>query len=273
MNAIRIWITLLLVIGCASGAATPAQAESDSEEAQSAWNGEFRLWDVRKTAKRQMWVLALPSQRAKVVTFFGYVGSKLCSYLTDEIGKRIADWDLRFIATAVMDKDETEYKAKNLVGTIDEAPLVSRITSKCTKLAKLNDGQTEAPGNPLLIVTNRFVPGAESDFAFWTDNEHVLGELSAGWVDLGTLSDGQWKRKYFDWSEDSATPQVGGHVKATRRSHLHADYLRYRDETKLWLEGPIVDVIRSGDHFRVDAVKELGGGSFWAKIRPSVGLQ
>lgn len=272
MNAIRIWITMLFIICWASGAATHAQVESTSEKMdQSTWNGEFRLWDVRKTDRLKMWELALPSKRAKVVTFFGYVGTKMCGYLlTDEIGKRIADWDLRFIATAVMDRDGTEYKAKNLVGTVDEAPLVSRITNKC---AEPNDGKTGTSDNPLLIVTNRFVPGTESDFALWTDNEHVLGELSAGWVDLGTLSDGQWTRKYFDWSEDSATPQVGDQVKATERNHLYADYLRYRGETKLWLEGPIVDVIRSGDHFHVDAVKELDEGSVWAKIRPSVDLQ
>ena len=272
MNAIRIWITLLFIICWASGAATRAQAESVSEKMdQSTWNGEFRMWDVKKTDSRKMWELAFPSKRASVVTFFGYVGTKLCSFLTDdEIGKRIADWDLRFIATAVMDKDETEYKAENLVETIDEVPLVSRITNKC---AELNDGQTGTSDNPLLIVTNRFVPGAKSDFAFWTDNEHVLGELSAGWVELGTLSDGQWTRKYFDWSGDSATPQVGGQVKATERNHLYADHLRYRDETKLWMGGPIVAVIRSGDHFHVDAVKQLREGSVWAKTRPSVGLQ
>ena len=276
MNALRIRITLLFMIGCALGAATCVQAESASKEmGQSAWNGEFRLSDVRKTDSRTMWELASPSKRATIATFFGYNGTELCSYLTGEVGKRIADWDLRFVATAVMNAGRTEFEAKNLISSIDEVPLVSTITDKCAELTSTSDGRTvTSDNNPLLIVTNRFVPGKKPDFALWTDNEQVLGELSAGWADLGTQSGGQWTRKHFDWPEGSATPQVGALVKATQRNHLYADYLRYRDETERWVEGPIVAVIHSGDRFHVDAVKELGEGSVWAKIRPpSVGLQ
>lgn len=272
MNALRIRITLLFMIGCALGAATRAQADSASEELdQPAWNGEFRLLDVRKTDSRTMWELALPSKRATIVTFFGYVGTELCSYLTGEAGERIADWDLRFIATAVMSADEIEFEAKNLIRSNDEAPLVGTITDKCAEL--IQGKQPGTSGNPLLIVTNRSVPGKKSDFPLWTDNEHVLEELSTGWVALGTRSDGQWTRKHFDWSEDIATPRVGTLVKATQRNHLYVDHLRYREEFNRWIESRIVTAIHEGDRFQVDAVRELGEGSVWAKIRPSADLQ
>ena len=269
MNARRMWVTLLFTVGCALSAGVVAQSQSTLEKGQqSMWDGEFSLSDVKKTGSQTMWTLALPSKRTKIATFFGYVSTDLCSYLTGEVGKRIADWDLRFVATAIMNENTSTFKAKSLISSVDDVPLVSTVIDKCGQLS--SDRKIGTRETPFLIVTNHFVPGKQLDFALWTDDAHVLEELSAGWADLGTQSGGKWINKRFDWSRDTARPQVGDVVQATQRNHLYADYLRYREQFERWSGGPIITVIDSGDQFYVDAVRETEKGSVWAKIRPSV---
>ena len=94
----------------------------------------------------------------------------------------IADWDIRFAATADMNEDEATFDAKSLISSVDDVPLVSTVTDKCSLR------QTE---ESTLLVTNHFVPGVDADYALWTDNPYVLRELGAGWVDLGSQSDGK----------------------------------------------------------------------------------
>ena len=270
MKTLRIWVTVLFMMGWMLSAATRADPEPALDKIdQSVWDGKFKLKDVKTTKRQTMWALALPSERAKVTTFFGYYGIELCSYLTNDVKNQIADWDLRLVATAVMNAEKTAFEAKSLISSIDDAPLVSTVTDKCPQLTK--GEQTNEGQNPLLIVTNHFVPGKDADFALWTDNALVLRELGAGWVDLGTQSDGKWTKKRFDWPKGKATPQVGDWIKATQRNHLYADYLRHRKDLDVWVGGPTVTVINGGDRFYVDAVKELREGNVWAKIRPPVG--
>ena len=269
MNTRGAWITLLFMACWTLSAASRADEEpsrpSSQEMEPAVWNGEFKLADVKKTSFVEMLTLALPSERAKVATFFGYRSEDLCGYLASDVGKKIADWDLRFVATANMDAKQSAFEAKSLINSTDEVPLVSTVTDKCQEL---NKGTP-----PMLIVTNHFVPGKDAEFALWTDNPSVWKELGAGWVDLGDQSDGEWIQKNFDWDEAKAKPEVGDTVEVTQRSHIYADHVRYREELDLWVEGPIVTVLHSGDRYHVEAVKELRGGSVWAKISPTADLQ
>lgn len=264
MSTRGIWFTLLFVAYWMLSAASHAdQKVGRKQEDRSRWNGEFELIDVNKTNSETMWKFALPSEREKIATFHGYRREELCRYLSSEIGKKIVDWDLRFVATADAnrDADESAFKAKSLIDSTDEVPLVSTVTDKCQQFTDSS--------RPMLIVTNHLVPGKDADFALWTDNPFVLKELSAGWVDLGSQINGEWTRKYFDWDDTKSTPEVGDWVEATRRSHIYADYLRYHGDLDLWVGGPIVTVVRSGDRYHVDAViKEPRGGGIWAKISP-----
>ena len=272
MNTLRVWATFLFMAAWALSAAIRAEPDPIRGKTDlSAWNGEFKLSDVKKTNSETMWALVFPSNRAKVATFFGYDGKGLCNYLNGEDGKKIAGWDLRFAATAVENKEKNTFEAKSLISSIDDVPLVSTVTTKCQQLVDVHGMGSQS--YPWLIVTNRFVPGKKSDFALWTDDARVVRELATGWVDLGSRSAGKWTKKHFEWPEAQATPQEGDWIQATHRNHLYADYLRHRKESDIWVGGPIVTAIKSGDQFFVDAVKELGEGSVWAKIGPSVAPQ
>lgn len=92
-------------------------------------------------------------------------------------------------------------------------------------------------------------------------------EKKEGWVYLGTNFKGNWNSRNFSWNNGSADlPQKDTMIVADSNVNILSDHAKFSLDSG-WKNGDIVGVAKKGGKLKVEEIKEVTPGFYWAKVK------